>query len=468
MLCRFLSILAANAAVLCPAALAQNAVSVDFNGDCAVDSLDAFEFLRLYNNDNMLAELTGDGLIDTDDVLAFSDAAQFDPGPFDIHWCVTTQFGETPRDIGYRMDGAFGEDPNHPDIDKSALPLAEDACIVYDRSCGYYPREGLHALFLRFDDPTRWRESYLDWRAAHWAQINTLVPRILASHDPPYTYGVIDYESWHLRWVDMRTNQPRSEEVDAICRNWTGVVDAINSPEWDPEFFNNTGFTPPPGSDGIDDLSDEDREPAYRLAWDRFARRLYLHTLNACRAADDDTGHVKWSFWRYPQVHWDRPANDRDRERNDDLAWLYRQCEVLSPRFYRRRYTAEYENDPGPCDDDQKVRTHQDQAIDWTSSMQEILRVRDLYAPDAEVIPFVWWHYQLGKDCGYPFLNGTDTMEAIRILRRWGADGIYIWGYMNPYPGNEEIAEPATREEIEAELELHWRDALWNAYCPKP
>lgn len=445
---------------------AQNAVSVDYTGDCFLDSYDAGEFIRAFGRGSMEAELTGDGLIDLMDIMAFVKALPNDPGEFTVHWCVTTHYGKKPTGFGYRMDGSVGEDPNHPDLDTSLLPVVKDTCILYDHVCEEFPTGGVHEMLLRFGDPDLWAESYSAWRAAHRADLLQRIPELLTSRNPPYTHCSIDYENPNPRWVDMRKNQAWGDpDMDRRCKEWEALVDEVNSPAWDPDFFESSGFTPPQGTVGIDELTLDEREPAYQASYDLFARRLFLVTLNAARAADDAVGDVKWSFWKYPRVPHDLVVNDDWRERNDDLAWLYRNVDVLTPWFYRRRYTSWDPNDPNSCDP-ARTRSPERQAAVWASAMVECHRLRDAYNPGAEIIPFVWWHYDLAAgDCHFEVLNDLDASESLRIPRRWGASGVYIWGYLNPSPDDYYSALPLPRDEVENVLNLQWRDLLWNAVC---
>jgi hypothetical protein len=144
---------------------------------------------------------------------------------------------------------------------------------------------------------------------------------------------------------------------------------------------------------------------------------------------------------------------------------MYAAVDVLAPNFYRMRYTSWDPNDPASCDST-RTRSPQKQAVTWVSAMLECVRIREQYNPTAEIIPFLWWHYGVkAGDCHMDVVNSLDVAESIRVPRRWGADGVYLWGYVNPSEMDYYTAEPLPREQVQQMLQERWEEPLWEIIC---
>ena len=450
--------------VCTPALQAQQAEVMEFTGDCAVGVHDAVAFFDALGRGSIEAELNGDGVPTPADLQVFLDRYPYRVGKFRAHWCVTTTHGQVPLGQGYRMDGSQGEDPDRPDLDTTGLPFDYDAAIFYERATGEFYEDGLHLVFA---GDGSWSENYSGWRARHAAQLADDVPTILLSREPHYKLAMFDLEGWLLRWEDMRENAVDDQALDEKCDAWTALVNAINTPAWDESFFEDTGYTPPPGSEGILDIPEERRESAYLASWNWYARDVYLYTLATARSISESIGPVRWGIWGQPKVPWDKVIGPAHRARNDDLAWLWNEVDVLLPRFYRRRYTTPDPNDPLSCDPNLN-RTPDQQARVWESVMVEMRRVRDEHHAGVGILPVIWWHYDKRAGyCQFDFLNPLDVTESFRIPRRWGAEGVVVWGYTRPRDGAHWVDEPAPKWVVENVLRLHWAPELNARICPE-
>ncbi len=396
--------------------------TMDLDNDGRVGVDDFIEYTTLRQSGSQLADLNFDGSINIDDdAIAVGSIGSVWPVPrsFTLHWSVT---GEN--------------DPRVTPVSLGGVEIVRDVEVIYQPNVPLYPVSGYHEMIRSasgsYDD---WVSSYNIYMSNYLAQVRSEVrrrPRLLR----PGIIAIIDYESASPDWQFVSVNQP------LLVTRWRSAVAQVNATAFSHSFIAFAGYSPPVSAVNWSSLNADQQEEFLRRSWNAFGQDLYTRTLVLAR---EDAPTALWGYWGLPRAMVNVPISTRDRELNDNLAWLLEQVDVLCPNFYDAPRVEE-----GGASSDCPTYTAS-RLVGWlTGNMAEAIRVRHLYNQDARLLPYIWYHNGpntcIGVEQPARLISDTNARALLTIPKFMGADGVLLWGHFFP---NEPAPEHASPDDVQ-------------------
>ncbi len=294
------------------------------------------------------------------------------------HWCVTTWASKT-RGIDLQAR-----------IDLSNSTIQRDTVIFYQYH-GKYPYGG-----PQLSDNPEWMNQHL----AKWRQdVQALIP------DPNWTgYAVIDYEEWHPIW-ERTPNSPSNGAADAHDKDF--------QTDWEEYLVARKPQV-------LRGLTGAARVRALKSTYEAAARDYLMRTY---REGKRLRPHAKWGFYGLPTrevyVNW-APRVDPWRRMNDEMAWMWREVDVMMPSIYQLMVVVE---DRLPQRNTREFTPAQN-AEYYRKNIEESKRL----APGKPVIPFIHFRYHpsLGN-LGGRWITELAMRQMIEVPKSAGANGVFIW-----------------------------------------
>jgi hypothetical protein len=436
----------------------------DLNADCQVNLLDytslasylaSFGDPVLSSSDayDPLYDLDLDADVDSLDLALLTQTLLSAGGSyactsFAYHWAVRDNRLESDHCLFNKNTMRWVMDTS---VNLGALPVQRDAFDILQTKFGKYPMNGLHELFWSPETGYKnWSANYDLWMSdpetaeGHLDLIPKQVCDLLDPFldEPRVLYVLIDYEQWFILWDETvlksvpndQPNDPGTVDND-WAQDWKQFVNMLHGQKWDAAFLARFKIKNPGGT-GYKDLAATSPDAAAAFlarAWQNVARDFLLRTLDGARlAVAGRAASVKWSYGRWPLRRflkdgysdtWN-PSASTVRALNDDLRWLWSAQDFFCPFLYvfkRSCNPGEHPKDAPPGD---PCSTRWTNAAYIMVMLQECVRLRDLYNPSAEIIP--WMSLFLEPNASGP-LSDHDLFSSIGIARRAGADGVGIW-----------------------------------------
>lgn len=439
----------------------------DLNMDCVVNGQDYAALLDYIEShgidDPKHVPFTADGYDPLFDLLLDGDVNAVDLsllagevssvgpyacGDFAFRWSVRDNrvisdlCTDGPGFIGWEMDKS---------ISFGAVPILRDTFEYVGSKFGNFPKPGLHLMFWDASAGyAGWASRYETWlsdpaggtgvRERLQSQICDLMDDAL--DQPGDLFVMIDYEGWFFTWEEtlgFSVPAPPPDLPDADdqdwAHDWRDMIRAIHGSTWDPAFLDRFGIPAFPYS-GYLELRQQDPALAdefLRVSWESVARDFAVYTLEAAReVVAGRAASVHWGYGRWP-LRWLlkdgyndtwNPDAQAKRDKNDSIAWLWQAQDLYCPYLYITSPTCE----PG------QVPVIDGCSPAWAnrayvmSVIEEAIRLRDTYNPDAYIIP---WMSHTREIEGLPDLSELDIQAGFGIARRAGADGVAVWRPIN-------------------------------------
>lgn len=302
--------------------------------------------------------------------------------------------------------------------------------MLYESSFGRLPHRLTDWFRPTVHDSVRdWQSSFRGHLDAHLDECRRDITRF--SREEPDRILILDYEAIPLSWTSAMA------WMVSHAHDWEETVRLINSPTIDPDFARMAGVGLEVETWG--ELERRGLADAFmRDTYNGFVRVVVGSTLGLLRA--DMPEGVRLGVYGAPvgQINvasYARASESRIRQHNDELAWLFAETDVLAMSLYNM-----------PLLDPRGVHPHglrshgEDEVEHWYRiNMGEAHRIRDTYAPEAEILPFVWYHYHdhslAGRlsDGRIPMLTAENAEAQLRHIDAFGGDGVILWGTTRPY-----------------------------------
>eukprot|EP01051_Picozoa_sp_SAG22_P001149 SAG22_NODE_43_length_25304_cov_5.394644_1_plen_966_part_00 len=258
---------------------------------------------------------------------------------------------------------------------------------------------------------------------------------------------MVDYEpQWRPSWRFPNPNgtaQPKWAAMlatvhggKALDKNWTTLV----------------GWAAPAGATNWGSLTAAQQTELQRVSWDFFTKKYLTAGLRAIKAALP--AKVELAFWNWPYKFgkslkppwWDRVM--------DELGWLWAELPVMMPDLYPEFYSGAAASMPAVLGTPPAACTAlgaSTTAAYFQDNIDNALRLKAKYNPQAKVFLSVWWHYMCAQhvtgDLGYFVQDGN--LDA--LFSATGHDGIALWGSVGVFPG-----EDANATQVTQYLETFW------------
>lgn len=279
--------------------------------------------------------------------------------------------------------------PKPPDL-PYAVPVAPAVILYETRFDPELPRRGPHQIA---GDP-KFYEKFRD-------RVKTVV--LSAIPDEKYDgLAVIDFESWHPLWMEPwhrpTTPGPWQEWMDYIAETRKDEVSKLDAA-------------------GLEKL--------WKATYEEVAQKFWTTWIVWCKELRPN---AKWGFYDYPntvQHGYGRtePVFRFWGERNDRLAWLWKQVDFLAPSLYCINMSVPKGVTPGHGE---IVEGAYDSVI--SSNMLECYRIGN----GLPVYPFVWWRYHDHNPThGEKFIDAYDLKTAMQLPFEYKAAGLILWDYIS-------------------------------------
>ncbi len=408
---------------------------------------EALSYAEDQSGDDIFAAEEADGssvAMDAQDVdqSPSSASADIEPTGFGYYWGVTSEFSvPMGHPLPYGMEDR---------IDTDSLPLRRDVVVFYPSVFGEFHELGLHQLFYKKSGYDTWRTAFQGWMQRHQQKITSVLKKMFPDGQTHGVhYGVIAKGNWHIA-LEMTPNQkskqpgPLANDMD-FESDWDEFIRALNDEQWDETFIGEIGFTPPDGCENFRQLR-RSEDPQYKTkrkqlltgSWDHFARLYYLKTLMVCRQLCPG---IRWGLMGYPATPYlaylpNNPNIEMFRQINDRLQWLWDAEDVILPMFAATRRTVEDGESP---DKQQKQNDRETDEANIRTGIEEVLRVRDKYAPDTPVISV--HNLEYSKVAGGGQLEQINFENQFLLPRDCNVDGVMIAGHMISDPQLDVLAD---------------------------
>lgn len=317
------------------------------------------------------------------------------------------------------------------------LPVATNARILYESQFGRNP-SSLDYLVGRLNGGNgRWKDNYTEFLNAHLQSIRQYFADKPVQNNN--SFMVIDWESFNFSFINANTFTGGVGTAP-----WRAAVREINKNQLDQEFLDFVRFDTT--AQNWDQLVQQGRaEALIAQSYNHFARDYVLRTLHVSRA---HTPHgTRWGFYFYPattpNVHPSRGIDNAHVRSHDELKWLWSAVDFLAPVLYRMPF-----RDPqGIYPSNLSQSSAQILERFYKINMDEAVRVRDTYAANKPIIPFVWYYYHEAHQITIPyeryyFLTPENATAQMVYPRLFGADSLFLWGSVNSFYVNNGVLDP--------------------------
>lgn len=405
------------------AQVVENFPVFDLNGDGASNQVDFQVWEALRDASDSRADLDGNGLVDSEDERLARRSSELggDAGSYAYHWSVREHWHQT---------------------NTGRAPISRDTQLFPQFKLGKYPHEGYQQMMADASGSvTQWHQNYDAWMSEHLGIVRDEL--IAAERDNPgFVYGAIDYEAAMPVWSFIQ------EYAQSNYHSWRAFLSLLHRNSFDQQFVDLVGYTPPAGANKWSDLDARGRIDLCEASWNHFGQDFYNRTLAECRRVLPD---VKWGMFNIPKFNMGVRIWGARREINNDFGWLLAQLDFFAPSFYRAPFVWD---DPISCrtEDPEKL-------MQWYQvNMEELVRLREQFNPDAELFGFVFVHYHPATCAGQTMPAATISDQNLRAAiiypRLFGADGIMIW---HPLPRVPNPQKPwLDAQQLGAEMDQRW------------
>ncbi|MEO0511640.1 MAG: hypothetical protein AAF108_01920 [Planctomycetota bacterium] len=222
---------------------------------------------------------------------------------------------------------------------------------------------------------------------------------------------------------------------------WRDAVKEINYPRLDPEFLRLSGVEVIVGEDASGPMS---RRPAetwsdiarvgleeefFRRTYEGFVRVVVTTSLDLIeRQSPDGTllGVYGQPTAAVTAVSSAAAVSGSVRSHNDSLEWLFAHVDLICPSFDRAPSLNSLAGGASGRIGEGEVRSW------YARNLAEANRVRDRFAPEAEVVPFISCHHPsrtrtgMLVDGGRPLRSPEDARAQLDYVAAFGSDGVML------------------------------------------
>lgn len=330
------------------------------------------------------------------------------------------------------------------------IPAVRNVRMLYESWYGRLPSNLDHVVGQLNGGNGRWKQNYLEFLDGHLSAIRTYLQSSPIPDNEPW-FCVIDWERFQFSW----NATTRFSGLSGGPR-WRAALREIHRGSLDQDFLRFVGFETTATTWEELELQNQTEELA-KQSYIHFTRDFILRSLHVSRQYSPPG--TKWGFYNYPisiiNVYLDRGPDRVFRDIHDEMSWMWPAVDFLAPAFYRMPYL-----DPQriysptlPQSTPQLLERY------YRTNMDEVIRVRNRFAPKAAIIPFIWYHYHEAHPITVPheqyfFLTPENASAQMIYPRLFGADSVFLWGTVADfYVANR---GHAPYNEVVQHLRDHW------------